>query len=184
MLFEISPEDRKYLLDTAKKSVQTALAGGRYRPEGVPETLQFKSGCFVTLHLNGTLRGCIGNFRGDKLIADNVAEMAVQAATQDPRFSPVSAREYEFLEYEISVLSPMIPIKSVEEAEVGRDGLYVIKGYNRGVLLPQVATEYNWDKYEFISHACAKAGLPYDAWKNGDIELFRFEAVVFGEKDA
>lgn len=182
MSFDINREEMNFLLETARNAVKSSLDNSPFIIPPLPEGLHFKSGCFVTLHMNGVLRGCIGNFRSDVNIVKNVADMAVQAAFQDPRFPSVSAGEFDSLEFEISVLSPMIPIKSVEEAEVGRDGLYVVKGFNRGVLLPQVATEYGWDKYEFISHTCAKAGLPYDAWKTDKIDLYRFEAAVFGEK--
>ncbi|MGE4497527.1 MAG: AmmeMemoRadiSam system protein A [Deferribacterales bacterium] len=182
MDFDISSDSKRFLLETARKAVKSSLEKSPLIIPPAPEGLGFKSGCFVTLHVNGRLRGCIGNFRNDVNIVKNVADMAVQAAFQDPRFPSVSEGELDSLEFEISVLSPMIPISSVEEAEVGRDGLYVVKGFNRGVLLPQVAEEYGWDKYEFISHTCAKAGLSFDAWKTEKIELYRFEAVVFSEK--
>lgn len=182
MDFDISAGNKKFLLEIAKNAVRSSLDKSPLIIPPAPEGLEFKSGCFVTLHLNGMLRGCIGNFRDDRNIVKNVADMAVQAAFQDPRFPSVSESEFDLLEFEISVLSPMIPIKSVEEAEVGRDGLYVVKGFNRGVLLPQVASEYGWDKYEFISHTCAKAGLPFEAWKTEKIDLYRFEAAVFSEK--
>ncbi|QAR32830.1 AmmeMemoRadiSam system protein A [Geovibrio thiophilus] len=182
MSFDINSQEMSFLLEIARNAIKSSLDKSPFIIPPVPEGLNFKSGCFVTLYLNGRLRGCIGNFRNDMNIVKNIADMAVQAALKDPRFPPVSQGEFDALEFEISVLSPMIPIKSVEEAEVGRDGLYVVKGFNCGVLLPQVATEYGWDKYEFISHTCAKAGLSFDAWKTDDIELYRFEAVVFGEK--
>lgn len=180
MNFKISDNDKKILLNTAADAINANLNDAELNLPPVSDGLDFKSGCFVSIHLRGRLRGCVGNFRNDVNIIRNVASMAVQAAFNDTRFQPLTADEFKESELEISVLSPMIPIDSVEEVEVGRDGIYIIKGYNKGVLLPQVATENKWDKYEFISQACLKAGLKKDAWKTEWLELYRFEAVVFG----
>lgn len=180
MNFSLSREARLLLLKTARTSIRAKLYKEELPDIDTPDELDFNSGCFVTLHLRGRLRGCIGNFRDDINIIENVSEMAVQAAFSDPRFGPVSRDELGMCEVEISVLSPMIPAKA-EEITVGRDGIYIVKGYNRGVLLPQVATEHHWDRETFIEQTCVKAGLGKDAWHQPDTKIYRFEALVFSE---
>lgn len=180
MNFALSREARLMLLKTARESIRSKLYGEPFSVDNVPDELNFSSGCFVTLTLRGRLRGCIGNFRDDINIVDNIAEMAVQAAFSDPRFGPVSKDELGMCEMEISVLSPMIPA-TAEEITVGRDGIYIMKGYSRGVLLPQVATDHHWDRETFIEQTCAKAGLPLEAWREPDTRIYRFEALVFSE---
>ncbi len=147
---------------------------------GAPE-LQGENGAFVTLHKNESLRGCIGVFTGKGPLHATIASMALAAAFDDPRFPPLTAAELDALDIEISVLSPLTPIQKVDEIEVGRHGLYIIKGFNRGVLLPQVATEYGWDRTTFLSQTCIKAGLNRDCWKEG-AQILVFTAEVFGEK--
>lgn len=180
MDFDISREARQLLLKTARESIKAFHNKTDYTLPEISEELEFNSGCFVTLHLRGRLRGCIGNFRDDVNIVQNVSDMACQAAFNDPRFGPVSKDEMCMCEIEISVLSPMKRAKA-EEITVGRDGIYIIKGFNRGVLLPQVATENDWNSETFLSQTCLKAGLPSNAWHDEDTEIFRFEAVVFKE---
>jgi AmmeMemoRadiSam system protein A len=182
MKIEISAENRRQLLAVAREIVTAKIEG---REANIPKIdgLDFNNSCFVSLRLNNRLRGCIGNFRTDINIVNNIASMAYESAFNDPRFHSLTPEELKDVRFEISVLSHMIPINSVEEVEVGRDGLYIVKGYNKGVLLPQVATDHKWDKYEFISQTCLKAGLKKHAWEYEKIELYRFEAIVFGEKD-
>ena len=109
--------------------------------------------------------------------------MALASAFNDPRFPPLRPEELKDVEIEISVLSPPVPVKDISEIKIGRDGLIVSKGWLRGVLLPQVATEYNWDTITFLKHTCIKAGLYPDAWKEPDTVIERFEAEVFSESD-
>ncbi len=109
-------------------------------------------------------------------------DVAAYAATRDSRFPPVTAAELGELEYEISVLSPLRRVLNVEEIEVGRDGLVVKRGDSEGLLLPQVATEQRWDRMKFLENACLKAGLPPDAWKNSDTDIFTFTALVFSSR--
>ncbi len=142
---------------------------------------QLKLGCFVTLKKSGNLRGCIGTFSSRENLFDNVKKMAIAAAFDDPRFDRLVKKELTDIHIEISVLYPLIKIASLDEILVGRDGLYIVYNYHSGVLLPQVATEYVWNKEEFLSHTCQKAGLPMDAWKKLPIEIYRFEAEFFGE---
>ncbi len=178
--FNLSNDSKKFLIELARKSIITKSP---YKtPENIPDELNFKSGCFVTLHKNGNLRGCIGNFR-EIFIVENIYNMAQEAAYADPRFQPLQKEEFNEIEIEISVLSPMIKIDTIKDIKVGRDGLYIRKGFLSGVLLPQVAIEYNWDKLTFLAHTCLKAGLNSNCWKEEDTEIYRFEALVFSENN-
>jgi AmmeMemoRadiSam system protein A len=143
--------------------------------------LNLESGCFVTIKQHDQLRGCIGNFISEQPLYRLVQEMAVSAATRDPRFYPMKQVDLEAFELEISVLSPLVQISSVDEIQVGTHGIYLIKNSSRGVLLPQVASEYGWDRDTFLKHTCLKAGLPENAWQK-DCEIYIFSALVFGEK--
>ncbi|ADD68758.1 AMMECR1 domain protein [Denitrovibrio acetiphilus DSM 12809] len=182
MKFEIGREARALLLKTARESIRSYQQGAAYEPEEIPKELNFESGCFVSLNIRGRLRGCIGNFRSDLNIVKNVSEMACKAAFADPRFGPLSVDELCICNIEISILSPMVKA-SAEEITVGRDGIYILKGLSRGVLLPQVAVENGWDRETFLNQTCVKAGLPEDAWKEADTEILSFEALVFNENN-
>ena len=178
----LTNKDKALLLDIAKKTVVAVV-----QKQPVPEfsvsspELERPRGAFVTLKRNGRLRGCIGRFQPAEPLHVVVKEMAVSAASQDFRFRPVSSEELPELTVEISALTPMRQIDSIEEIKVGRDGLYLEKGARRGVLLPQVPIEQGWDLQEFLEGTCRKAGLPPDAYKNG-AKLFTFSAEVFHEK--
>jgi len=180
MNFDISREARLFLLKTARASIRSKQNNEKFQIEPTPDGLDFKSGCFVTLHLRGRLRGCIGNFNEDTDITENVSKMACQAAFSDPRFGPLSKDELGMVEIEISVLSPMESTKA-EEIEVGKHGIYIVNGFNRGVLLPQVAAEQDWDRETFLKQTCVKAGLPEGAWKDEGTKIYRFSAIVFSE---
>ncbi|OQX78351.1 MAG: hypothetical protein B6D61_05750 [Bacteroidetes bacterium 4484_249] len=151
-------------------------------PDDYSDNLKVRAGAFVTLNENQRLRGCIGHFEADKPLYQIVQDMAVAAATQDPRFQPVDKRELDDIEIEISVLTPMKKIDSVDEIKLGRDGIYIKKGFRAGTFLPQVATETGWDLEQFLGH-CArdKAGIGWDGWRDADI--YTYQALVFGEKD-
>lgn len=140
-------------------------------------------GAFVTIHKKGALRGCIGNMVGRGPLVELVQEMAIAAATQDPRFHPVAPDELLDIDIEISVLSPMRKITDVREIVVGKHGILMSRGMHHGVLLPQVATEYGWDRETFLRHTCMKAGLPTEAWRDPDVTIEIFSAQVFGEKE-
>ena len=142
--------------------------------------LKEKMGAFVCLKTHGELKGCIGHIKGFLPLDETIREMAKQAAFYDPRFAPLDAGEWKETEVEISVLTPMRKIESVEEIEVGMHGLYIEKGLDTGLLLPQVAVEYGWDRATFLRETCLKAGLPPDAWKDG-ADIYVFTADVFGE---
>jgi len=177
--------ERTELLALARGTLEHRLSGVPERPDPVPGRfpgLQLPRGAFVTLHAQGRLRGCIGTFRACEPLFRVVREMALSAAFHDPRFRPVTAGELPELELEISALTPLVEVASVEEIEVGTHGLYITRGYASGVLLPQVAVEYGWDREEFLCHTCEKAGLPGDAWLKG-ATIERFSAEVFSESD-
>ena len=141
-------------------------------------------GAFVTLNERGQLRGCIGNIVGRGPLYMTVRDMAIAAATEDPRFAPVTLDELGAIEIEISVLSPIEKIDSPDKIQLGKHGVIVKKGFSSGVFLPQVATETGWSKEEFLSNLCAhKAGLAPDAWKDKSTELYIFSAEVFSEKE-
>lgn len=188
---KICADSKKFLLKLARASIEEFLKTGKYLivdESTVPPDVRFKSGCFVTLKIENDLRGCIGTFDFNEYIYNNVIKMAVEAAINDPRFSPVDLKELEQIECEISVLTPLSPVYDISDIKVGRDGLYVRMGYASGVLLPQVAIENNWDKETFISYTCLKAGLPANtwkkySWKGSPFEVYKFEAIVFSESD-
>lgn len=195
---EINNIEKKILLFIARSSIEKRLhrdtetvskilemSISKFSPNSQEKypILYSKSGCFVTLHIHKELRGCIGTFRTDRELYINVWDMAIQAAFHDPRFPPLTNDEFSILNIEISVLSPMVKIDNLDNIIIGRDGLYVKKGFHSGVLLPQVATEYGWDKGEFLSYTCRKAGLKPDIWKYEAIEIYKFSASVFSEED-
>jgi AmmeMemoRadiSam system protein A len=181
---KLSPEEQKKLLKVARDTIADKLNKDKIRNEpAASEALARPCGAFVSLHKQGALRGCIGTFKSARPLVNTIQEMSISASTQDPRFPPVSEVELKEIDIEISVLSPLKEIKDVSEIEVGRHGIYITRGYMSGVLLPQVATEYGWDRDTFLEHTCIKAGLPPDAWKLEGTKIEIFEAQVFGEKD-
>jgi AmmeMemoRadiSam system protein A len=179
----LGAEARSKLLHIARRSIQDGLRGRSPEPETPDEpALLEAAGAFVTLHSGGALRGCIGNFQTSTPLYRTVAEMSRSAAFQDPRFPPLQPEELERVDIEISALTPLRRIKDPAEVEVGRHGLYIVKGFHRGVLLPQVATQYGWDRIRFLEETCRKAGLLPGAWRGG-ATIYVFEAEIFGEKD-
>ncbi len=171
-------------LTAVRKTLEAVLAG-KPQPKVEFHDPRFREECgvFVTLKKHGELRGCIGLIQGVQPLGDAIQEMAVAAATRDPRFPAVTLAELPEIDIEISVLSPMIPVKSLDEIQVGRDGVLLKRGYRSGVFLPQVATEQGWDRDTFLQHLDLKAGLPVGTHRQADAELFRFTAEVFGEKE-
>lgn len=185
----LSQSEKSFLLALARDTI-TARLENRTAPIPSKEErtkagpkIEEPRGCFVTLHKKGALRGCIGTFFSDNPLWQNVKDMAVQAAFYDPRFPPLAKSELKDIDIEISVLSPLREIKNVNEIKVGEHGIYITKGHNRGVLLPQVATENKWDLETFLEHTCLKAGLHPKAWKEPSVTIEIFSAEVFGEKD-
>jgi AmmeMemoRadiSam system protein A len=179
---KLSPAERAALLGVARGAVLAHL-GVAPKP-AIPETgaLGEERGAFVSLYVEGELRGCIGTFRPLGSLAATVARMAVAAASEDPRFPSVRAEEVKDLSVSVSALAPPHRLADPRrEVEVGRHGLVVKKGWNRGALLPRVATEHGWDADTFLKQTCLKAGLPPSAWKDPDCEVEGFEAEEFGE---
>jgi AmmeMemoRadiSam system protein A len=148
------------------------------------ETLKEKRGAFVTLKKHGHLRGCIGYIKPVKALGETVQEMAIAAAFHDPRFPSLKRDEVQDLTFEISVLSPLKRIKDINEIEIGKHGLYVVRGYQSGLLLPQVAIEYKWDRETFLQETCYKAGLQTQAWMDRETEIYIFSADYFGDTDS
>jgi len=182
MDFALTDSEKKQLLAFSRAVIAAALNEGKPEPSlAATGSLAAKAGAFVSLHLGGRLRGCIGRMRSDEALVSTVREMAKAAAFEDPRFEPLSAEELARAKIEISVLSPIQRAKSPDEVEVGRHGLYLIESGRSGVLLPQVPVEYGWDRETFLEQICYKAGLPPKAWKKPDAELYLFEGIVFGE---
>jgi AmmeMemoRadiSam system protein A len=178
----LTAADKQLLLHVARDSIEAQFKGKAAPPVKVTSpVLQELRGAFVSLHRQGQLRGCIGYLEAVKPLLETVREMAPAAAFQDPRFRPLQAGELADLEIEISVLTPMRLIKNPDEIEVGKHGLYIIKGMNRGLLLPQVATQYHWDRRTFLEQTCAKAGLPGEAWKDPGTQIYVFRADIFAE---
>jgi AmmeMemoRadiSam system protein A len=177
----LTKKEQRDLLKIARDTITTYVGSGSIPAvETASRGLNLESGCFVTIKQHGQLRGCIGNFVSDQPLYRLVQEMAVSAATRDPRFYPMKAHDLDAFELEISVLSPLELITSVDEIKVGTHGIYLMKNSSRGVLLPQVATEYGWDRGTFLRHTCLKAGLPENAWQK-DCQIYIFSALVFGE---
>ncbi|MBC7330666.1 AmmeMemoRadiSam system protein A [bacterium] len=177
-------EEKKELLNIARTSIEEYLKNRRiptFSPSST--TLLERKGAFVTLKKAGFLRGCIGMIEALKPLYQTVAEMAVAAAIEDPRFPPLTLDELPLITIEISVLSPLEEVKDIEEIEVGKHGLYIIRGFYRGLLLPQVATENNWDRETFLQHTCLKAGLPIDCWQDPETKIYKFSAEVFSEEE-
>ncbi len=172
-------DERALMKEMVKETIESTLFGKKEKPLAVPPKLKEKMGAFVCLKTHGQLKGCIGHIKGFLPLDETIREMARQAAFYDPRFAPLDASEWKETEIEISVLTPMRKIDDVEEIEVGVHGLYIEKGLDTGLLLPQVAVEYGWDRTTFLEYACMKAGLPKDAWKSKGTSIYIFSADVF-----
>ena len=180
-------KDKKTLLQIASKSVESAVKGisnDQTQAEPFSPELNDKNGAFVTLRTCGKLRGCIGRMVSDIPLHKLVSEMAVSAATDDPRFNQIQPSELDDLEIDISVLSPLQMAENPLDFELGRHGIYIKKSSRNGCFLPQVATDTGWTREEFLSQCCsAKAGLSPDAWKKGDTEVYIFTSEIISEKD-
>lgn len=171
------------LLDLARQAVAAKVRGGAAPIWPAAVDLPGASGVFVTLKTRGALRGCLGTLQPTGQLAREIARCAANSASEDPRFAPVTAAELPDLTLEISVLGPLEPIDPSDAAafRIGRHGLVAEQGGRRGLLLPQVATEWGWTPEQFLRQTCIKAGLPDDAWQHG-ARIFRFEADVFGDR--
>jgi AmmeMemoRadiSam system protein A len=175
-----SDHDRQLLLKLAREALAAHVGVAPAHVPGETAVLMEPRGAFVSLHNHGELRGCIGHIEANQPLGTVVPRCAVAAGTTDPRFPPITPTELAQLDIEISLLGPLESIDGPGDIEVGRHGLVVEMGWQRGLLLPQVAIEWSWDAETFLAHTCHKAGLARDAWKRG-ARIWRFEAEVFGE---
>ena len=184
----LSADERRQLVAHARAAVLTKIGPDRHvdlRSDGAePQTaaLAAPGAAFVTLHVGGELRGCIGTLERKRSLWSVVGEMAGAAATRDPRFSPIDVTDLRDMTVEISVLTPDTVIHRPEEIEIGRHGLDIRRAGARGLLLPQVAVEHGLDRENFLAATCRKAGLAADAWQDGRTEIRVFEAEVFGDE--
>jgi len=178
-----SDRDRANLLRLARQAIEHCTLGRRLpaAEEPASESLSARCGAFVTLRKAGLLRGCIGHIEASTPLRQTVRECAVAAALRDPRFEPVIPSELDDLHIEISVLSVLTDVRP-EEVEVGYHGLLISRDLHRGLLLPQVATQWHWDREQFLEQTCIKAGLPPDAWRHG-ARIQAFTAEVFAEPE-
>jgi AmmeMemoRadiSam system protein A len=184
--YEITPEEKKWLMKLAKDAVKAAVEGKKFDPpEPATQLLKDKGAAFVTLRKKEQLRGCIGHIIAHMPLYKCVASVARSAALEDPRFSPVSPAEYDSLHFEISVLTPPEDVKDPEEIVVGQDGVIInYGGMYQGVFLPQVPTEQGWDRIEYLDNLCYKAGvMKKGCWKEPQAALRKFQAVVWEEED-
>lgn len=180
---ELNAQEQEILLGIARQAIVDQIRTGRHEVEPREEkALNSRRGCFVSIKQNGKLRGCIGNFQSAQPLFSEAAEIAVSSATRDPRFYPMDETDLDNFRLEISVLSPLDKIDDIAQIEIGTHGIYLEKSFYRGVLLPQVATEHGWNRETFLMQTCIKAGLPTDAWKNEDAEIYTFSAQIFSEQ--
>ncbi len=184
---KLSEEERKTLLRLSRDALYSFLTTREFQPNmskyPITPALREEAGVFVTLTKRGKLRGCIGYVEGIKPLWEAVIDNTRNAAFEDSRFPEVSMKEFDDISIEISVMTPLRPIKSVDEIIIGQHGLVIRKGFHSGLLLPQVPVEWGWNRDEFLVHICQKAGLPPDAWKKPDTKLYVFSAQVFSEEE-
>lgn len=178
----LTAEQRQALVALARRAAARAAQGVALADPGpAPDGLERPGAAFVTLRVARELKGCVGSFEARASLWHTVSEMATAAATRDPRFRPLAPADLAALDVEISVLSPARRVGGPDDIEIGRHGLEVRRGWHRGLLLPQVATDHRLDRETFLGETCRKAGLPRDAWRDPRTEVHVFEAEVFGE---
>lgn len=175
----LTTETQRELLAIARAALEARVRGTQM-PDTGPQEGSPRCGAFVTIFCNSQLRGCLGRVTSDWPLPDLVSHLAQEVADSDPRFTPVAPHELSDIILEVSVLTPETEIHSVDAIELGRHGLIIEQGSRKGLLLPQVPEEHDWDRETFVAQACLKAGLPADAWQRG-ARVFVFEAQVFGE---
>jgi len=179
-MLQLTDSEKDRLLELARSALEEAVRHERVSEVAEPsKALQTPSGAFVTLTRGGRLRGCIGHIEAARPLYATVCDCARAAALEDPRFHPVTPAELSSLHIEISILSPLVDI-APQQVEVGRHGLLISRGGRRGLLLPQVAEEWNWSREKFLQETCLKAGLPADAWQHG-ARIQAFTAQILNE---
>jgi len=194
MSFELSQEEGKFLINLARNTVKEYLENGKTikPPKETAKKLFEHCGVFVTIsalrHGEKELRGCIGYPYPTAPLVEAVIDSAINASTQDPRFEPMNLSELDRVVFEVSVLTPPVPVEAknpmeyLSKIKVGEDGLIVERGYYKGLLLPQVPVEWGWCEEEFLCQCCMKAGLPPDSWLTKDAKVSKFRAIIFEEE--
>jgi uncharacterized protein (TIGR00296 family) len=194
MVFMLTQQEGEFLIKLARTTVKTYLEEGKTTqpPKDTPKKLYEKCGIFVTINTLGEcekeLRGCIGYPYPTSPLVNAVMDSALNAATEDPRFMPLTAEELDTVVFEVSVLTPPElvetdnPKEYVSKIKVGEDGLIIERGYRKGLLLPQVPIEWGWSEEEFLCQCCIKAGLPPDNWLTRDAKIYKFHAIIFEEQ--
>ena len=180
----LNEEQKKVLLEIAHKTIEDVTIGKNPPDFEIDDPiLNIKCGAFVTLHNKKNLRGCIGNIVAQTPLWKTIRKMAVEASMHDPRFPSVSPKELGDIDIEISVLSPFEKITDINEIEIGKHGIFIKMGFYQGLLLPQVATDYRWNRTQFLEFTCQKAGLGRESYKEKNCEIFIFSATIFSEKE-
>jgi AmmeMemoRadiSam system protein A len=177
----LSEIERRSLLHLARQAVTEAVARGQILAD-IPSGGIFseRRGVFVTLHIGKRLRGCIGVVEPSEALADSIVRSAASAALHDPRFAAMRVEELGDLQIEISLLSPPLPVRA-DQIEIGRHGLLISRGEQRGLLLPQVAVEHHLSAEQFVAETCRKAQLPFDAWRDAETQISAFTCEVFSD---
>lgn len=183
----LSAQEKKILLEIARQTIESSVKNLPIRDfeksYAMTPSLELKAGAFVTLEIDHRLRGCVGYIQSDEALYKTVSKAAISAAMHDTRFHPLTHAELNEIEIEISVLSPMKKVEDPNTIVPGEHGLLIESGYNHGLLLPQVATEYRWDRETFLEQTCVKAGLSKHAWKRPESIIYSFTALVFNEEE-
>ncbi|RAP53255.1 MAG: AMMECR1 domain-containing protein [Methanosphaera sp. rholeuAM270] len=184
----LTQEEGQLLIKIARDNIEAYLKGGQLTlPKNLPEIFHEKLGVFVTLSLNSNLRGCIGYPEPYFPLIDALLDVSISAAFDDPRFNPLSLKEFDKIKIEVSVLTKptLMEVNEYDDyhdlIEIGRDGLIIEDDYHRGLLLPQVPTEQKWDTLTFLENLCYKAGLPKNSWKDDNTKIYSFQAQIFEE---
>jgi len=183
MEFSLTDNEKQILLTTARESITSKLENRSANYPEAPMSLQEPLGSFVTLHIKGKLRGCIGHMLPVRALIEDIKILSGESAFHDPRFPSLGLKELENIDIEISVLSPL-EVSSAEKVIVGKHGIIMKNGFNSGVLLPQVPIEQGWNREEFLSNTCRKAGMQNNCWKDPNTKIEIFTAVVFGENNS
>lgn len=183
---EISLEEKKILLDTARTSIKSVFTGEKISKQDYKKHSVFNShaGAFVTLTKSGSLRGCIGYIISDKPLFETICDAAMQASQNDPRFPSVRQSEIKDLSIEISVLSEPFPLNNYDEIEIGKHGLILEEKGRRGLLLPQVPIEHHMNREQYLDAICQKSGFQSNYWKEKKLKLYAFTATIFSDSSA
>ena len=184
-MLKVNKHQKILLLKYARKSIADYLEIDlRFNKSDLADPIfQKKFGLFVTIHTKENLRGCIGYVSAFKNLLESLKDLSLAAAFKDFRFNPLTVSEFYNIDLEISLLSSLVQVQEVSEIVIGQDGLFISQEDKSGLLLPQVATKYNWDLITFLENTCLKAGLEKNFWKLKDVKIEKFSAQIFAEKE-